>query len=109
VRFLIKVAGRVVVQVVADIDWIEAQGDHVKLWMRQEWHIVRATMQSIEALLNPTQFARIHRSRIVNVDRIRQLKPTRGGDYWVLLENGTKLRLTRRYRVQLEAVIGGWI
>ena len=80
------------------IEWIEAQGDYVMLHIQKSGHLVRETMSALEKRLDPRRFARIHRSAIVNLDFIRELRPMWGGDYRVFLENGTQLTLSRNYR-----------
>lgn len=100
-RFTVKTAGRVTFVRVADIDWIEAAGNYARLHVGIERHVVRVTMSALERQLDPQQFARIHRSTIVNVDRIREIQPWFKGDHLVILLDGTKLSLTRKYRDRL--------
>ena len=81
-----------------EIDWIEAAGNYLKLHIGREAHMIRETMNSIEAKLDPDKFLRIHRSTIVNIDRIKELHPMFSGDYSVILKNGAELSLSRNYR-----------
>ncbi|HEY6253681.1 MAG TPA: LytTR family DNA-binding domain-containing protein [Candidatus Angelobacter sp.] len=80
------------------IEWIEAQGDYVMVHAQKSSHLVRETMSAMEKRLDPRRFARIHRSVIVNLDCIRELRPLWSGDYRVCLHNGTELTLSRNYR-----------
>jgi two-component system LytT family response regulator len=97
-RLVVKAVGRVFFLKVDEIDWIEAAGNYVKLHSGRESHMVRETMNGIEAKLDPDRFLRIHRSTVVNIDRIKELHPMFSGDYAVLLRDGTELALSRNYR-----------
>jgi two-component system, LytTR family, response regulator len=97
-RVLIKSGSRIIVVRGRSIEWIEAQGDYVLVHAQKSSHLVRETMTTMEARLDPTRFARIHRSAIVNLDFIRELHPLWGGDYRVILQDGTQLTLSRNYR-----------
>lgn len=97
-RLVVKAVGRVFFLKVDEIDWIEAAGNYVKLHSGRESHMVRETMNGIEAKLDPERFLRIHRSTVVNIDRIKELHPMFSGDYAVLLRDGTELALSRNYR-----------
>ncbi len=83
------------------IDWIEAAGNYARLHVGSERHLLRETMAALERTLDPERFVRIHRSTIVNVDRIREVQPWFKGDFVVILQDGTKLSLTRTYRDRL--------
>jgi two-component system LytT family response regulator len=108
-RVLVRSEGRIRFVPVADIDWIEAADNYARLHVGPERHLVRETMANLEARLDPAQFARIHRSSIVNIARIRELQPTFNGEYAVLLSTGAKLTLSRGYREALRERIGsGW-
>src|SRR5213595_315633 len=74
-RLAIKAGGRVTILGVKDIDWIEAEGDYVKIHAGRAWHLLRETMKHLEAQFDPARFVRIHRSTIVNVERIKELQP----------------------------------
>jgi two-component system, LytTR family, response regulator len=89
----------------ADIDWIEAAGVYVHLHVGPKSYLYRATLGQLQERLDPTLFVRIHRSAMVNTDRILELQPRTHGDYVVILKNGTELTLSRGYRAQLE----GWL
>lgn len=81
-----------------EVDWIEAAANYVKFHGRGQQFTLRITMATLEQSLDPRRFARIHRSTIVNLDRVREIKPEWHGDYDVLLTTGETLRLGRRYR-----------
>jgi len=100
-RLVVKSVGRVFFLKVDEIDYIEAAGNYVKLHAGRESHMIRETMNGIEAKLDPDKFLRIHRSTVVNIDRIKELHPMFSGDYAVILRNGTELALSRNYRERL--------
>jgi two-component system, LytTR family, response regulator len=106
-RFVIRSVGRIVFVNAPDVDWIEAAGNYVRLHIAKESHLLRETMSSLETRLDPRVFARIHRSTIVNIERIRELHHIFHGDYSVLLKDGTRLTLSRGYREQFERLVGG--
>jgi two-component system LytT family response regulator len=97
-RLVVKSVGRVFFLKTGEIDWIEASGNYLKLHVGRDSHMIRETMNSIEAKLDPSQFMRIHRSTIVNIDRIKELHPMFSGDYSVILRDGSELALSRNYR-----------
>ena len=105
-RFVIKSGGRVFFVRASEIDWIEAAGNYVKLHVGAETHLFRETMNAIEAQLDPDSFFRIHRSHIVNIERIKELRPWFNGEYVVFLKNGTRLTLSRSYRDKLQDRLG---
>jgi two-component system LytT family response regulator len=89
------------------IDWVEAEGNYVILHFGKNTHILRQTISTLETQLDPKQFLRIHRSIIVNIERMHELHPWVHGDYRVVLRDGTQLTLTRNYRERLRGVLGG--
>lgn len=97
-RLVVKSTGRVFFLRTDEIDWIEAAGNYVKLHSGRESHMIRETMNGIEAKLDPDKFLRIHRSTVVHIDRIKELHPMFSGDYAVILRDGTELSLSRNYR-----------
>ena len=105
-RLAIKSGGRVTLLSVRDLDWIEAEGDYVRLHAGKVNHLLRETMKRLEAQLDPTRFVRIHRSHIINVERIKELQPYFRGEYVVVLHDGTNLKLARSYKPHLEAALG---
>jgi len=108
-RLVIKSGGRATILPVRDIDWIEAEGDYVKLHTGKVSHLLRETMKRLEAQLDPARFVRIHRSTIVHIERIKEIQPYFHGEYVVLLQDGTSLKLARGYRQHLETALGGGI
>jgi two-component system LytT family response regulator len=102
-RLMIKVAGRVMLLKVEEIDFIEADGNYAKLHVGRKAHLLREKMHDLERRLDPARFVRIHRSVIVNLDRIKEMHPHFNGDYIVVLEDGRQLRLSRTRRENLEA------
>ena len=101
-RFVVKDASGYRLLRTADIDWIESAGNYVRIHSASgAAFIVRITMVELERSLDPEQFARIHRSSIVNLDRITELRPATSGDFHVLLSSGTSVRMSRHYRDRL--------
>jgi two-component system LytT family response regulator len=105
-RIAVKVDGRILLLPVETIDWVEAAGNYSKLHVGSATHIIRETMSALEERLDPRRFARIHRSTIVNVERIRELQPHFHGDYVVVLRDGTELMMSRGYRAKLQSLLG---
>jgi two-component system LytT family response regulator len=102
-RIAVRNNGRVVFLKLDDIDWMEASDNYVSLHCGRETHLVRQTMSELEAQLDSAKFLRVHRSTIVNLDRIRELQPWFRGDYRVILRDGTELTLTKSHRENLES------
>jgi two-component system LytT family response regulator len=107
-RILIKERGRVFFLRLEDVYWVESAGNYVRVHARDAKHLLRQTMNELEQRLAPAQFVRIHRTAIVNIDRIRELQPLFHGEYAVLLTDGTRLTLSRRYRDRLQERFGSW-
>ena len=97
-RLLIREQGRLVVVRVAEVDWIEGAGNYVRFHLGATSFLYRQTLAQLEARLDPLRFARIHRSTIVNLDRIAELRPTVSGAYEVVLLGGQRLVLSRGHR-----------
>jgi two-component system LytT family response regulator len=108
-RLVIRSAGRIVFLRVEEIDWIEAADNYVRVHAGREAHLIRETLQSLEKRLDPAKFLRIHRSSLVNLDRIRELQPIFHGDYAVKLADGTELTLSRNYREKLIEPLGRFL
>jgi two-component system LytT family response regulator len=102
-RLMIKTSSRVMLLKIDEIDFIEADGNYAKLHAGRKMHLLREKMNDLEGRLDPAKFVRIHRSIIVNLDRIKELHPHFNGDYVVVLDDGRQLRLSRTRREQLEA------
>jgi two-component system LytT family response regulator len=105
-RLVIKGVGQVTFVKISDIDWIEAADYYACLHVRTKAHLLRRRMSDLELELDQTVFCRIHRSSIVNLNRIRGLEVNEDGENEVVLDNGTRLRLSRRYRKQLQSRLG---
>ena len=106
-RLVIKSGGRVFFLRAREIDWIEAAGNYLKVHVGSESHMIRQTMAAIEEQLDPAMFFRIHRSQIVNLDRIKEMQPLFNGEYEVVLRTGARLTLSRGYREKLQSRLGG--
>ncbi len=105
-RIVVKSAGEVCFLKTSEIDWIEAADYYACLHVGGKSHLLRRSMAELEEDLDPTIFCRVHRSSIVNLDRVQGLKLAEDGEYEILLDNGTRVRLSRRYRKHLETRIG---
>jgi two-component system LytT family response regulator len=105
-RLAIKSAGQVCFLKVSEIDWIEAADYYACLHVGGKTHLLRRSMSELDQELDQTVFCRVHRSTIVNLDRVRGLRLSEDGEYEVLLGDGTRLRLSRRYRKQLQSRLG---
>lgn len=102
-RVAVRTNGRVVFVKLGEIDWIEASDNYVCLHCGRDTHVLRETMSDLESRLDASRFIRVHRSAIVNIDRIRELQPWFRGDYRVILHDGTELTLTKSHREKLES------
>jgi two-component system LytT family response regulator len=105
-RFAVRSRGRVVFVRHADIDWVEAEGDYVRLHAGPKSWLIRNTLSTVARDLGTRRFLRIHRSSIVNIDRVTELRSFENGDYAVLLRDGTELRLSRTYPEALARLTG---
>jgi two-component system LytT family response regulator len=105
-RLAVKKDGRILSLRVADLDWIEAEGNYVRLHAGKSAYLYREKIAALEARLDPRRFRRIHRSTIVNVDRIREFVPWFRKDYRVLLLDGTELTLSRSYKDRVQELLG---
>jgi two-component system LytT family response regulator len=106
-RLAIRDSGETVNVNVASIDWIDAAGDYMCVHAAGDTHVLRGTMKRLEELLDPAKFVRIHRSTIVNRFRVRSLRPHRNGEYFLTLDNnGQELKLSRKYKSNLERLVG---
>jgi two-component system, LytTR family, response regulator len=105
-RIAVKSAGEVAFVKIAEIDWIEAADYYSRLHVGTKTHMLRRSMAELESELDPAVFCRVHRSSIVNLERVRGLKVSEDGEHDVLLENGERVRLSRRYRKQFQDQMG---
>jgi two-component system, LytTR family, response regulator len=101
-RLAVRVGDELLLLRTDQVDWIEAADNYVNLHCGCETHTVRETMNALQKTLDPRKFMRVHRSAIVNVDRIKSLQPWFRGDYRVVLQTGAILTLSRTYRKNLE-------
>lgn len=104
-RVLLKSGGEIYFLKADEIDWIEAEGDYMKFHAGGRAHLLRETMARLEERLDGAKFIRIHRSTIVNIDRVRKLSPSFAGEYAVVLHDGTKLKLSRGYHDRLQGLL----
>jgi two-component system, LytTR family, response regulator len=105
-RIVVRSAGRVVFVKTSDIDWIEAAGDYVTLHAGKKSWLLRATISEMDAKLQDKGFARIHRSAIVNTERMAEMRALDNGDYRVILRDGAELKLSRNYRERVQNLVG---
>ena len=105
-RLVVKAGGRAFFLKAEEIDWIEAEGKYVRLHDGKESYLLREAIGSMEAQLDPKRFPRIHRSTIVNIDRVRELQPWFHNEYRVILKDGTELMLSRSCRKRLGELLG---
>jgi len=95
---MVKTAGRISFLKTDEIDWIEAQGDYVRLYAQGRKFLIREKIGEMEQQFSGDRFVRIHRSTIVNVERIKEMQPLFYGEYAVILNDGTRLTLSRSFR-----------
>ena len=105
-RLVLRSGGRIFFLKAEEIDWVEAAGNYLRLHVGDAVHLLRETLNNLEARLDPDCFWRIHRSTLVNVDRIRELQPLFHGDHVVILQDGTELTVSRTYRRNLPGLFG---
>jgi two-component system LytT family response regulator len=106
-RLEVKSVGRTIFVPVEDVDWIEAESNYSWIHVGQERHLIRESLSSLDGRLNPHAFARIHRSTIVRIDRVREMSPMINGDQVVILRDGTKLDMSRTYRDRALTLLRG--
>jgi two-component system LytT family response regulator len=104
-RLAFKENGRIVLVRPETIDWIESDGNYVRLHAGGNSHYVRETLAALESQLPREKFMRISRSVIVNLDRVKELQPVFYGDYAVILNDGSRLSMSRSYRDRLEDIL----
>ena len=104
-RLLVKQGDRHFLVKTAALQWVEAEDNYVRLHVEGTSYLLRQTMTGLLARLDPAQFRRIHRSAIVNLDWIKEFQPWTGGDYMVIMRDGTRLTLSRTFREQF----GEWL
>jgi two-component system LytT family response regulator len=104
-RFAIRHEGRVVFVPLREIAWVKADGDFVQVHAGKQTYLIRETMAEVEARLPASHFVRVHRSAIINVDRVREIQSWFKGDYVVLMDEGTKIHTGRTYRERVQALM----
>jgi len=100
-RLVIKSGTRMLFLQPEKVEWVEAEKDYVRLHVGKETHLVRETMNSFEKKLESRHFVRVHRSTIVNLDFVKEMKPLPSGEYDIVMRDGTPLRLSRGYRSRI--------
>lgn len=105
-RLVIKAGGRAFFLKADEVEWIEAEGKYVRLHVGKESYLLREAIGSMEGQLDPKKFPRIHRSTIVNIERVRELQPWFHNEYRVILKDGTELMLSRSCRKRLGELLG---
>jgi two-component system LytT family response regulator len=106
-RLEVRSSARIRFVAVDDLDYAEACGNYVRLHCGAEQHLMRETMNALEARLDPRRFARIHRSALVNAARVKELHPLFHGDWEVVLHSGVRLTMTRTYRERAQRLLAG--
>ena len=105
-RLAIKTSSGVTFLRTDDIDWVDAAGNYVRLNTHDgESHLLRETMRALEKRLDPKRFVRVHRSTIVNVERIREIRAQTHGEHLIVMTNGQRLTLSRSYRDKVHDLI----
>jgi two-component system LytT family response regulator len=105
-RFGVRVRGEVVFVRVSSIDWIAGAGNYVRIYTGGESHLLRESLQNLAAELDPAVFLRIHRSAIVNIERVKKLVPAPDGSLSIILQDATAVPLGPTYRAALEEALG---
>ena len=101
-RLAIKDGSSITFVPVRDIDWIDAAGDYMCVHVKGETHIMRTTMKELEAKLDPTIFQRVHRSTIVNLERVEKVSSHINGEFHLTLNCGSSLKMSRSYKEKVK-------
>lgn len=104
--FPVRSGNRIILLKRSEVEWIEAAGNYARLYSRGGWHVIRQTMKDLEAGLDPSRFTRVHRSAIVNLERVAEFRPLTTGDYLVVMQSGKEVAMSRRFRKAVEERIG---
>jgi two-component system LytT family response regulator len=107
-RLAVKTRGKIHLLRIDEVDWIETAGNYVRLHTGSTAHLYRDSLVSFEAKLDPRRFVRIHRSTLVNIDRVTTLEPSFRREYIVCLHDGTRLTLAAPYRCRLQGIVGAF-
>ena len=105
-RLAVKAGGRILFLKAEEIDWIQADDKYVHIHTGNKSYLVRQALSAMETQLDPQRFVRVHRSAIVNIERIKELQPMFTGEYTITMENGTRLALSRSYKNKLFELFG---
>lgn len=105
-RYAVRVRGEIVLVNVADVEWVSAEGNYARLHAGTKSYLIRDSMQRLEETLDPTLFARVHRSAIVNLTRVRKLLLERDGAYEIVLGSGAVVPVGATYRPRVEHFVG---
>ena len=105
-RLVLKEGERIGLLPTEVVDWVAAEGNYVRIHHEGQSHLLRETMRGLEAKLDPRRFVRLHRETLVNLERVKEIQPLFKGQYGVVLHDGTRLTLSRRYRRRLERRLG---
>lgn len=105
-RFVVRTGGRLILIDPADVSWIQAEGNYARLHTAERRPLIRAALTMLEKQLESRNFRRIHRATLVNFSRVREIQRGVGDDYIVILDDGTQLPMSRRYRARLKGLLG---
>ena len=105
-RYAVRVRGEIVLVNVADVEWVSAEGNYARLHAGEKSYLIRDSMQRLEENLEPTLFARVHRSAIVNLTRVKKLVLERDGSYEIVLASGATVPVGATYRSRVEQFVG---
>lgn len=104
-KIALRERGRTLLIQLEEVDWVGAEGNYVRLHAGSRSHLMRSTLQDLEGRLDPARFLRLHRSTIVNVDRVTEVEADDGGDLHLTLRDGTRLSVSRRYRAAVRRLL----
>ncbi|HET8772281.1 MAG TPA: LytTR family DNA-binding domain-containing protein [Thermoanaerobaculia bacterium] len=105
-RYAVRVRGEIVLVNIADVEWVSAEGNYARLHAAERSYLIRDSMQRLEETLDPALFARVHRSAIVNLARVKKLLLERDGSYEIVLESGATVPVGATYRARVEQFVG---
>jgi two-component system LytT family response regulator len=104
-RFVVRMGSQLSFVRADDVDWVEGASNYVRLHVAGKRHLVRTTMQSMEDRLDPARFVRVHRSAIVNIDRVRSLEPSAHGEYVITMHDGARVSSSRTHSENLRRLL----
>lgn len=106
-RLSVKVKDKIILIEVKNIDWIKATDGYLEISVQQKKYLIQDSLKNLEQQLNPSNFVRIHRSTIVNLERIHALEPWFNGEYHVILKNEERFKLSRNYKDKVTLILNG--